>query len=135
MSCFMVSDDHITYMLCALYEFTPSAHGKPDKDELTRLGGILQRECALSVTTRYREETRREDLAYTLLIGPFKLSPVRQQLDAVTALKQVACYEYQACESPNWQHSEARKVCRKIERAIIQALPGYEKAPWGIGVS
>lgn len=50
----------------------------------------------------------------------------------VQVLKALACYEYQACETPDWEDSEAHAFCEALRHRMIQVLPGYEEATWGI---
>lgn len=33
---------------------------------------------------------------------------------------------------PNWQTTEAYAFCRELHNMLIQVLPGYDPAPWGI---
>jgi hypothetical protein len=40
------------------------------------------------------------------------------------ALGALACYEYQACESENWQMSFAFKLCQAIRKALCQMISG-----------
>ena len=54
-------------------------------------------------------------------------------LEPLTVLKALDCYEYQSCEDPGWADSEAAHFCEALRRATIRMLPGYDKAPWGIG--
>ena len=54
------------------------------------------------------------------------------RLEPVAALKALSCYEYQSCEDPGWQGSEARAFCDSLRRCLIAALPGYEAAPWDL---
>jgi hypothetical protein len=54
----------------------------------------------------------------------------RQLPTAVEALKLIACYEYQSCEPPTWDGSEAQRFCDALRHALIGALPGYAEAPW-----
>jgi hypothetical protein len=53
-------------------------------------------------------------------------------LPAVNVLKAIACYEYQSCEHPGWEDSEAHRFCQALKNAAITWLPGYDSAPWGI---
>jgi hypothetical protein len=50
---------------------------------------------------------------------------------AVIVLASVACYEYQACEHPEWETSNARAFCEALRHTAIEHLPGYSDAPWG----
>lgn len=51
---------------------------------------------------------------------------------AAFVAKALDCYEHQACEHPGWEASPARAFCRTLRKALTQALPGYDGAPWGI---
>ena len=43
-----------------------------------------------------------------------------------------ANFEYQACEVDNWFESLAFKILIQVRRTLVEKLPGYENAPWGI---
>lgn len=43
--------------------------------------------------------------------------------------KGIANYEYQSCEHPEWESSEARAFCLAMKEAILSSLPGYDAAP------
>ena len=53
------------------------------------------------------------------------------QIPAVNVLHSIACFEYQACESDDWDQTDAYKICEQIRCAAIRSLPGYDDAPWG----
>jgi len=53
-------------------------------------------------------------------------------LTGVSVLKQLQCLDYQSCEVDDWRDSNPRRLMDEIEHATIQALPGYDEAPWGI---
>jgi hypothetical protein len=48
----------------------------------------------------------------------------------VEILKLCAGFSYQACETPDWEQSIAYSLIRRIEKAAIDKLPGYDDAPW-----
>lgn len=48
----------------------------------------------------------------------------------VEALKLIRCYEYQSCEHPGWESSEAKGFCDTMTAALVACLPGYDDAPW-----
>jgi hypothetical protein len=50
---------------------------------------------------------------------------------AVEGLKLLDCYEYQACEHPEWPTSEAQSFCDALRSRLIHELDGYDAAPWG----
>jgi len=54
------------------------------------------------------------------------------RLSPVAVLKACSCYEYQSCEHPGWETSEAKRLIDSITQAAIAALPGYQDAAWEI---
>ena len=53
-----------------------------------------------------------------------------RHLTAVEAFKAISCYEYQACEHPEWETSHAHRFCQEFRECLIGTLPGYEDAQW-----
>lgn len=97
------------------------------------LGEMLVVENVRSITHRYPD---------TLNGGPmpgpcdayweayYTYSRPARRLSAVEALKAIDCYEYQACEHPEWIDSEAKRFCDGLRASIIGVLAGYSEAPW-----
>jgi len=52
-------------------------------------------------------------------------------IDPMALIKATHCYDYQACETPDYPESWAAAVMRQIREAAILHLPGYDEAPWG----
>lgn len=46
----------------------------------------------------------------------------------VEVLKALASYEYQCCDMPGWEQTEAYAFCRVLRLHLINALPGYAAA-------
>lgn len=89
-----------------------------------RVGVMLWAENYKSVGHRYDEgDTETEMYEYTPYPGPIK---------PVQILKAISCYEYQSCEHPKWEQSEAHKFCESLRHLMISKLPGYDNAKWGI---
>ncbi len=109
-------------------------------------------ECVASVHGRYPDTDPDEgDLpgprdAYYM--GPYVFEPVTRPgvmsigargltiaieplVSAAELAKGIANYEYQSCEHPEWEGSEAHAFCRALKEEILASLPGYEDAPWG----
>ena len=63
---------------------------------------------------------------------PYTYTPPPLELSAVEVLSAVSCYEYQACEHPDWSTSEAAALIRSIQKALIRRLPGQDDAPWEV---
>jgi len=53
-------------------------------------------------------------------------------LTVVEALKALAGYSYQSCERPDWYESEACRFVQRMTAWLLEALPGYDDAPWEI---
>lgn len=43
-------------------------------------------------------------------------------------LKAIDRYEYQSCETPDWEQSEAARFCQELRAHVIRQLPGYDQA-------
>lgn len=56
--------------------------------------------------------------------------PMRWGFNAVEALAAINSLEYQSCEHPEWDDSEAHTFCEALTGSLIRALPGYAEAPW-----
>lgn len=135
MSAYMVSDRHIAFLAEAAREWglswrrpatVPGGNDcRVEAGELLNgeIGAILEAENARSVNYRYGEEDNER---------PYTYRPSRLALDPVVVIKAVRCYEYQACECDDWEHTEARRICAAIIDEACTRLPGYEEAPWGI---
>jgi len=61
---------------------------------------------------------------------PFVFHPILRVPKPVEILKMLDCYEYQSCEHPGWEHSEAKVFCNALRHRAIRLLPGYDEAPW-----
>lgn len=68
----------------------------------------------------------------TRLIAPGMPRVIPPPAITVVIAKQIANFEYQACEHDAWESSEAHSFCRALADRLLRALPGWEQAPWGI---
>lgn len=98
------------------------------RNELTyetvdRVGQMLVDENYKSVNFRYDENS--EPIPYTYKQFPL----VKYEISPANLLGLLDNYEYQTCEHPEWQKSEAHKFVNCLRRAIIHDLPGYD---WSI---
>ena len=98
------------------------------------IGAMLWAENLQSVSERYPddhsgERPGRVGLADADILA-YEFTPQAYHVTPVEALKALACYEYQACEHDEWDQSEAKDFCESLRHALINALPGYEEAPW-----
>jgi hypothetical protein len=150
MSAFIVDRKHIRYLVEAASRF-PSHRIQGgrlvwydgevrhdlklgDHEGQERMGQVLWTENIRSVSYRYQDDT------LNTLPGPIGESYVYGKhhsfpfvdVKAVQTLKACDCYEYQSCEHPEWETSEAKSIIDAIRKVAIHALPGYEDAKWEI---
>ena len=139
MSAWVVSKTHIDAMIDAglhgqgpygpLSWYTENETGGFAPHDLTRLsadevGTMLWNENHLSVNYRYDESTPTPTYRH----GRLRSGP----LPPVVIFKLIACFEYQSCEHPGWETSQAKRFCDALRRSEINKLPGYGEAPWGL---
>lgn len=98
-----------------------------------QVGAMLAAENRRSVDHRYDENELEEFYVFTRYPGSGDRGSVGSpRLEPVQILKALSCYEYQSCEHPEWEQSEAHDFCQALRHAAINALPGYDDAAWEI---
>lgn len=120
------------------------------RETAERLGAMLVAENVRSLRYRYPDDGMdtlpgpiANGYATDALLGRFDFASSARggamvatrarTLTAVQALNAIAGYEYQACEHPGWESSEAHAFCNALRLALIRALPGYDDADtWSI---
>jgi hypothetical protein len=90
-------------------ELTPDSAG--------RVGAVLLAENARSVNHRYAADDWESVFEYT---------PMSGRLDPLHVLGALGYYEYQSCEHPDWDDSEAQAYCTVLRHLAISKLPGYD---------
>ena len=111
-------------------------HGQLTLESADVIGGKLWAENYASVNDRYPDaEDEPEGLP-----GPagfegvdtltYTFEQIPGTLDPVVVLKVLSCYESQSCEHAGWEACEARAICNQLRYACINALAGYDEAPW-----
>ena len=139
MSAYVVEAEHINVLLWAahkgfrkplgnltwIYDNPIRVHQLTD-DNLDQVGQMLVDANTASVNYCYFNHPVQEPYEYRYT------RPLHTSWSVVEVLKALQCYEYQACEPKDWQHTEAYAFCRELQNMLIQALHGYDPAPWGI---
>jgi hypothetical protein len=136
MSAFVVHPEHINVLLWAgLKDPRLGAlrwdHGHPTNstdlqpESATSIGQMLLTENVKSVNHADGADLS-APVAYTYR------PPQERGWSNVELLNALHCYQYQACEHPQWNSSEAHAFCRALERRLIHRLPGYTDGPWAI---
>jgi hypothetical protein len=145
MSAYVVHPDHISYLVQVAIGLGRASRstltfGDPrtgigiEIDTASEVGACLLQENIASVRYRY------PDCTYDDLPGPiptpaainYQYRPLPVQLDPVQVLKAIRCYEYQSCEHPGWQESEAKRFCELLIDYAVRNLPGYDNAAWEV---
>ena len=127
MSAFVVGNQHITAMLSILeasfpvspasYRYNGQAYYyRANKQEL---GQKLIDQNYRSVNYRYDEDTPVPE--FQLALGGHLWTPVE-------IIKACHCYNYQSCETSDWEDTEAYAISKMIERQAVRMLPGYNEA-------
>ena len=133
MSAYQCSDDHVNALVTfgALRRTSYYWQGKRTdfRGNEQRIALILQAQNARSVNYRYAHNVDAQcdddPIKYEIPAQALALPPV-------AFIKLCHCYAYQACETDDWQETEAYAIIRAIQHAAMEQLPGYSEAPWGI---
>jgi hypothetical protein len=127
MSAFIVSHDHIDAILAGYAKARKSYEPKLSIAQLTELGQLLLIENSRSVAYRYNEPVNENWRSYIFDITCLQKVPVPV---IAQQLKLCSCLEYQSCERPDYEESDAYKLLERIRGDLISALPGYDAGPW-----
>lgn len=137
MSAYVVSQAHIDLLVSAAVTWrrldfynSPSLSGAPELSQTTNpdaIGAALWAENVRSVNYRYNSEEAETVPAYTWR----DLHPTGAPL-ALIVLKACDCFDYQACETEDYESRWAARWIDQLRKQAISQLPGYDKAPgWG----
>lgn len=141
MSAFVVDKAHISAILRAVLPLRETdgpvwQHGgntyQASRLSANCIGQLLLSECVKSVQHRYpqgkpNELPGRVDAEW---LEPFVFERIGRVPTPVEAIKLIDCLEYQSCEHPGWETSQARVCCEALRRYLLGRLPGYEDAAW-----
>jgi hypothetical protein len=83
------------------------------------VGQILVDQNFRSVNYHYEEDYP---------VREYVADPPAVTLSPVAILKACDCYDYQACETPDYWETEAFAIVRAIRNRAIRLLPGYDEA-------
>lgn len=136
MSAFICNNETITCIARAFVEYGIEFRGGEPKDwmdtivvdvkkETKRIGQALLAENYRSVNFRYRENTE---------VPEFEPARI-EKLDAGIVTGCIACYEYQSCETNDWEDTLVYKDLQILKEKILYSLlRGYNmKVPYGYG--
>ena len=125
MSAFQVSDKHISQLVIGAMLL-----GCVKPGDMESIGGMLAEENALSVSYRYRGDAEPASFTFEPCDAP--------ELPALVKL--INCLNYQSCEHPEWETSEACKWLEMVKetatarwkRSKAEWEKAYDDAPWGV---
>jgi len=153
MSAFMVSKTHIDSLI-ATAVYGPTDNGKPggygqqrwygiyfsnpsrklDYESASMAGEMLVKENLSSIHSRYPDTLTNPDNTPgpcdQYWLSEYAFPRDAKRLTVVQALKAIRCYEYQSCEHPEWEESEAKRFCEAFTANLVTCLPGYDDAEW-----
>lgn len=129
MSAFLCSDLHInTLITFASNHGVTYNHGSARrvKGDEQRAASLLQAQNARSVLYRYAHRPGTHCPP-----DPIKFEPTTLRAPIIV-IKLCHCLDYQSCETPDWEQTEALALLVAIAGAAIRRVPGYDDAPWSI---
>lgn len=137
MSAFVVGHDHIDALLTWAIAKRVSYYLASTRQSITintenaeEVGRILLQENERSVGTRYDTQdpdnmpgtNGENDANYRFRLWPNNLTPV-------SILKACRCFDYQACETEDYERSVAYLIVNAIRHHAVSALPDWDAAP------
>jgi hypothetical protein len=92
-----------------------------------RIASVLHSENVRSVNARYESHDTADGFRYSA-----PKSRALRSLSPIAIIKACHGYAYQACESDEWETSEAHAIIGAIEAHAVRMLPGYDSAAWSL---
>lgn len=128
MSAFVVGNDHIDGLLTFAIDrhvayFWANARREITTETATEIGRVLLAENERSVSHRYNDPPTDEAATYRFRRW------IDSALTAVSILKACDCFDYQACETDDYEQSHAAKIIDAIRGKAYRNMPGYDDAP------
>lgn len=128
MSAFVVSSEDIDILVTAHLALNGCAYSNERADAI---GRELWQENIKSVAYRYDMPARHgEHAEYLKALEAYAFEPIHAKAAAVAKIAR--CYDYQACEHPEYESSSAKRIVDELMATFPETLPGYDDAPWGI---
>lgn len=129
MSAWMVSDAHIDLLATAFVQLVDPAA------DAQKIGATLIGENAKSINYRYShspefwQEANEQRDAY-------QYREWRGDINGPLLSKSVACFDYQACEHPDYEQSETKRIVAQLEANAPEfdddAADSWSEIPWGV---
>ena len=95
----------------------------------TYLANVLLAENYRSLAAKYDDD----DKPHAVIVTTGEVMRMAT-VPAVKIFLPLQCFEYQACESEDWEQTDAYKLCDAIRRIAMKRLPEYGDGNWGAPV-
>lgn len=134
MSAHMVSSEHINVLVWAANRYADGSvfyYHRADRSTayISHHGGRDEAgEMLLSTNAASLNHVYGDELEVTYSYQ----NPASMLWAPVEILKAIRAYAYQACDAPDWDTSDAKAFCDRLQVAVMHYLPGYEDAAWCI---
>ena len=130
MSAFIVSEKHITAMINSMIpHYSGDSTGYYWDRKTHYFNGNSQEIGQKLLEQNYRSVNSRYGKSIEAPVYKGILSRTRSPIEIIKACH---CYNYQSCETDNWQYTEAYAISKAIEAAAVRRIAGYEEANWEI---
>ena len=142
MSAFVVDREHVKYLVDAAMKLDASgltwANGRLEPghyDTAAFIAQMLWSENVASVAYRYNDPAHENlpgPIGCSYIFGDWGPDILGDDPEPVAVLKACDGYEYQSCEHPGWEGSDAKEFVDSLRRKAVHCLCGYEEADWSI---
>ncbi len=102
-----------------------------DHKRAAEVGQMLWDECHTSVCYRYPDGDLPGPCDQDFTYREHRSTMHRERIEPVQTIKACDCYQYQSCEHPGWDTSQAKAFIDALRSEAWRSLPGYDDAEWG----
>lgn len=126
MSAYVVSMTHIDFLVTfAIRECDDVAQVSRYVGRASEIGQVLLNENYRSVNFKYSEQSEVPPYRYRVYSGLHGFT-------AANVIKACQHFDHQACETSDYEVTEAARIVDAIRQRAFDLIPGYDAAPWGI---
>jgi hypothetical protein len=137
MSAWVVSHHHIDLLVSAAIDHAVSFKlfglgvlETATESNAQALGLMLWAENVRSVVYRYNLAGSKEEGDYLSALSAYSFRRY-SNIRASAAASALACYDYQACECPDYRETAAAFFVSQLQQALGERPKGYDSEPWG----
>lgn len=137
MSAWVVSKHHIDLLVSAAIErqipvkfLNIDVTETATEENANAIGKMLLAENIRSVVYRYNLAGTKEALQYERDLNAYEASRYQSVRPSAAACA-ANCFDYQACECPDYQDTPAAFFVRQLKAVVGDNPKGYDSEPWG----